>query len=71
MKSLKYEQLFHFTFISWGQLISWYKQMYEVLLSKAGKYYSEFNKFTIYFWNKSVVVCDFELEISSPFITAE
>ena len=43
------------------------KQMYEVLLSIAGKYYSEFNKFTIYFWNKSVVVCEFELEIFLTF----
>ena len=49
--------------IAWGHLISWYKQMYDVLLSIAGNYYSKFNKFTIYFWSKSVVVCDLELEI--------
>ena len=49
--------------ISWG-----HKQMYDVLLSIAGKYYSEFNKFTtIHFWIKSVVVCDLELEIFLTF----
>ena len=56
-------------FIAWGHLISWYKQMYDVLLSTgiAGNYYSKFNKLTIYFFSKSVVVCDFELEIFLPF----
>ena len=54
--------------IAWGHLISWYKQMYDVLLSIAGKYNSEFNKFTtIYFWIKSVIVCDLELEIFLTF----
>ena len=36
-------------YLAWGHLISWYKQMYDVLLSIAGNYYSKFNKFTIYF----------------------
>ena len=45
-----------------GHLTSWYKQMYDVLLSKAGKCYSECNKFTLYCWSKSVVVCELELE---------
>ena len=50
-------------YIAWGHLISWYKQMYDVLLSTAGNYYSEFNKFTAYFGSKSVVVCDLKLDI--------
>ena len=47
--------------LAWRHLISWYKQMYDVLLSVAGNYIV--NKFPIYFWSKSVAVCDPELEI--------
>ena len=57
--------------LAWGHLNSWYKQMYDVLLSIAGNYYSKFSKFTIYFWSKSVVVCDLELEIFLTFYNSQ
>ena len=43
------------------------QQMYDVSLIIARNYYSEFNKFTIYFWSKSVVVYNLELEIFFTF----
>ena len=52
-------------YILWEHHISWYKQMYDVLLGVAGNYIV--NSINLYFWSKSVVVCDLELEIILTF----